>query len=140
VDRTDRTKSGKTQQSDPGAHVGTAVERYVEALLEDVSARAASVEQEARRRAEQAQAEARRLLEEAREDADRIRKSARKDASRMRQQEAERAAKVAERAHARLAKHAAAAEQELLALVTGLRRDADNLEREAQEGAQGPAD
>ena len=131
----------------PGSDAGEVIRRHIETLFADAEQKAKAIEGNAvergRRRAaayeaaarEKADREALHVLEEAKsragaivqaaeEQAAEARRRSREEISRSQEKAVQEAQRSAERARARLLKFADAAEHELSALLTGLRRDA----------------
>ncbi len=142
-----RAEGDSSDSPEPASDAGEVIRRHIEALFADAERKAKAIEGKAvergRRRAAAYEAASRErvdretvhLLDEARSRADAIvqaaeeqaadaRRRSREEISRSREKAIEEAQRSAERARARLLKFADAAEHELSALMTGLRRDA----------------
>ena len=145
--RAESNSSHVVDAPEPGSDAGDVIRRHVETVFADAERRAKKIEKKAlvrgRRRAAAYEAAAREkvdrrslhLLDEAQSRADAIvqaakeqaadsRRRSREDILRSQEKAVQDAQRSAERARARLQKFADAAEHELAALMTGLRRDA----------------
>lgn len=141
-----------------GAEVGAVIRERVQAVLAEAESKAAEIEKAARQRGERAaeayeaaarekvaharrkaldaaQTRAAAMIHEAENDAAEARRRAMDDAARIRERAVQEAERAASRAKARLLKYTDGAQEDLTALIAGIRREAGAGDRQRRSGS-----